>query len=154
MSQETLNKIQKGIPYVIYASVLPFLYLFLVETSLLPTRPIWDNPVPGVSDNVPHVVHLYPRPANPQLELVISYYDEPPAGVAEIIQKAYGELPHWSKHATVYHKGVEGKEKKHGKDEDVALEAFLRDPGLKGLVGTAIGLKNEGRDGGTYLHHM
>ena len=85
----------------------------------------------------------------------MSYYNEPLEGVADLIRRAFSEVPHWSKKATVYHKGVKFGE--DGATEETVsrkLREFITDQRLHGLVDTVVGSKNEGRDGGTHLTHM
>lgn len=74
--------------------------------------------------------------------------------MADIIEKAFNEVPEWSKIATVYHKGVAINGTIIGPEQDAELKKFLQSPGLRGSVGTVIGLNNWGRDGGTHLRHM
>lgn len=168
----------------ITTAVIPVMYLLAVQSRLveLPRSWRWDgrdfhHDNDFRVDALPETEHLYalrplapslpytvtsnsslratPLGPPPQLEIVISYYDEPIEGVADMIRRAYAELPHWSKKTTIYHKGV-----KFGKDgvseEQVAkeLRSFIENPLLKDLVDVVAGSRNEGRDGGTHLTHM
>lgn len=97
----------------------------------------------------------------PQLEVVIAYFDEPIPGVWDLVHRAYAEVPHWRKTATLYHKGmrVDADPADMGEivsDEEIdrRMGKFIDGPELKGIVDTAIAIKNVGRDGGTYLKHM
>lgn len=91
----------------------------------------------------------------PQLEFVMSYYDEPMSGVADMIRRAYAEVPHWSKKTTIYHKGLQYAEEGTTEEQvEQNLRSFFGEEALKGLVDVVAASKNEGRDGGTYLTHM
>lgn len=95
----------------------------------------------------------------PQIEVVISYYDEPLEAVAEIIQKAYAAQPHWTHTSTLYHKGMgydalDEKKRITVEEAERKMREFMDDPQIAGTVDTGIPTRNEGRDGGTYLKHM
>lgn len=170
-------------------AALRLVHIFLLQTSILPSTPAWDDwisPDPltpslkALTDSngtMPFRHRTVFRDAAtearyaplgvpraqvkpPQLELVISYYDEDLSGVVNMINTVYRELPHWEKKTIVYHKGVGKKDKDKKvipmseKEEDDILRAWIRKPELLGLVDEVIGLENIGRDGGTHLRHM
>lgn len=91
----------------------------------------------------------------PQLEVVISYYDEPIEGLSDIILKPYAAQPQWTHTSTLYHKGLglNATEKSKQVAEE-NLRKLMNHPAVKGSIDTGIAVENEGRDGGTYLKHM
>lgn len=172
--------------YILWLTVIPVLYLLVVQSGLLVPHRSWRWDGRDFHDDdgtlaqfhvssIPATEHLYalaPSASSPsatittnstlratspppQLEIVISYYNEPLDGVADLIRRAYAELPHWSKKTTIYHKGVKfGDEGVSEQQIAKELQAFVEDPVFDGLVDVVVGSKNEGRDGGTHYTHM
>lgn len=91
----------------------------------------------------------------PQIQLVISYYDEPLPALATLIHQATAQFPYHTTKVTVYHKGLKyGEEGVTREKVSEYLDEWVRRDELEGRVDEVVGLKNEGRDGGTHLTHM
>lgn len=82
-----------------------------------------------------------------QLDIVVSYYDEPASGVQNVINWARREVPHWSSRSIVYHKGLKFPEA----DEDSVregLQFFMEGKDeserLSGVVDVVAATKNAG----------
>lgn len=138
----------------------PIILFILLQIRRFPSRryPIWDRRASNQTfayTPIPHTIGLNPTSVAeqqpPELEFVISYYNEPLSNLASMISLSRQELSHWTHRSIVYHKGLGNTS---SSDYDEKLREFIRQPELKGLVDRVIGRKNFGRDGGTYLRHM
>ena len=161
---------------LIWLAAVPMVYLASVQSGIvnLPRPWRWDardfsNSRFNIS-TLPSTEHLYAYSSTavvtsnstflattppPQLEVVVSYYNEALDGVADLIRRAVSEVPHWSKKVTVYHKGVNFRN--NGTSEESVsrkLRDFITDQNLHDLVDVVVGSKNAGRDSGTHLTHM
>lgn len=161
---------------LVWLAAMPMMYLASVQSGIVNLPRTWRWDARDFSNNIfkpstlPLTEHLYVWSSTsvvtpnstflattppPQLEVVVSYYDESLDGVADLIRRAVVEVPHWSKKVTVYHKGVNFRN--NGTSEGSVsrkLRDFITDQKLHDLVDVVIGSKNEGRDSGTHLTHM